>query len=483
MLKIISALIKNRRGKSMKQQIGVIGLAVMGKNLALNIESRGYHVAVYNRTAARTKNFLNEEASGKNFKATHSIEEFVQSLETPRKVIMMVQAGKPTDMTIDSLLPHLDEGDILVDGGNTLYTDTIRRNEYLDDKGIHFIGTGVSGGEEGALHGPSIMPGGQKEAYDLMEPILDAIAAKVDGESCSTYIGPSGAGHYVKMVHNGIEYGDMQLIAEAYFIMKHALWRSSQELHEVFKDWNTGELDSYLSEITADIFTKKDDETNLPMVDVILDKAGQKGTGKWTGINALDLGVPLPLITESVFARCISYLKEERKKASEILVGPQQAVLQENKKEWIETIRKALYMSKICSYAQGFAQMQTQSNEMGWNIDLGNVAMIWRGGCIIRAQFLQKIKDAYDRDANLKNLLLDEYFKGIVNEYQSALRDVVKLAVDFGIAIPAFQSAISYFDSYRTEKLSANLIQAQRDYFGAHTFERVDRDGTFHANW
>lgn len=467
----------------MKQQIGVIGLAVMGKNLALNIESRGYHVAVYNRTAARTKNFLNEEASGKNFKATHSIEEFVQSLETPRKVIMMVQAGKPTDMTIDSLLPHLDEGDILVDGGNTLYTDTIRRNEYLDDKGIHFIGTGVSGGEEGALHGPSIMPGGQKEAYDLMEPILDAIAAKVDGESCSTYIGPSGAGHYVKMVHNGIEYGDMQLIAEAYFIMKHALGLSSQELHEVFKDWNTGELDSYLIEITADIFTKKDDETNLPMVDVILDKAGQKGTGKWTGINALDLGVPLPLITESVFARCISYLKEERKKASEILVGPQQAVLQENKKEWIETIRKALYMSKICSYAQGFAQMQTQSNEMGWNIDLGNVAMIWRGGCIIRAQFLQKIKDAYDRDANLKNLLLDEYFKGIVNEYQSALRDVVKLAIDFGIAIPAFQSAISYFDSYRTEKLSANLIQAQRDYFGAHTFERVDRDGTFHANW
>jgi len=467
----------------MKQQIGVIGLAVMGKNLALNIESRGYHVAVYNRTAARTENFLNEEASGKNFKATHSIEEFVQSLETPRKVIMMVQAGKPTDMTIDSLLPHLDEGDILVDGGNTLYTDTIRRNEYLDDKGIHFMGTGVSGGEEGALHGPSIMPGGQKEAYDLMEPILNAIAAKVDGESCSTYIGPSGAGHYVKMVHNGIEYGDMQLIAEAYFIMKHALGLSSQELHEVFKDWDTGELDSYLIEITADIFTKKDDETNLPMVDVILDKAGQKGTGKWTGINALDLGVPLPLITESVFARCISYLKEERKKASEILVGPQQAVLQENKKEWIEIIRKALYMSKICSYAQGFAQMQTQSNEMGWNIDLGNVAMIWRGGCIIRAQFLQKIKDAYDRDANLKNLLLDEYFKGIVNEYQSALRDVVKLAVDFGIAIPAFQSAISYFDSYRTEKLSANLIQAQRDYFGAHTFERVDRDGTFHANW
>lgn len=467
----------------MTNQIGVIGLAVMGKNLALNIESRGYNVAVFNRTAAKTEDFMANEAKGKNFEPKYDMEALVQSLEKPRKIILMVQAGAPTDKTIESLLPHLDKGDILVDGGNTLYTDTIRRNEYLDEKGIHFIGAGVSGGEEGALKGPSIMPGGQKEAYDLMRPVLDAIAAKVDGDSCSTYIGPSGAGHYVKMVHNGIEYGDMQLIAEAYFILKHALGLTSDELHEVFKEWNTGELDSYLIEITADIFTKTDEETNQPMVDVILDKAGQKGTGKWTSINALELGVPLPLITESVFARCISFLKEERTKASKVLHGPDQSKVTEQKAEWVETVRKALYMSKICSYAQGFAQMQAQSKEQGWEIDLGNVAMIWRGGCIIRARFLQKIKDAYDRDENLANLLLDDYFKQIANEYQDALRDVAKLAIDHGIAIPAFQSAISYFDSYRSEKLSANLIQAQRDYFGAHTYERVDREGKFHTEW
>ncbi|HLR66674.1 MAG TPA: NADP-dependent phosphogluconate dehydrogenase [Virgibacillus sp.] len=467
----------------MTNQIGVIGLAVMGKNLALNIESRGYNVAVFNRTAAKTEDFMANEAKGKNFEDKYDMESLVQSLEKPRKIILMVQAGAPTDKTIESLLPHLDKGDILVDGGNTLYTDTIRRNEYLDEKGIHFIGAGVSGGEEGALKGPSIMPGGQKEAYDLMKPVLDAIAAKVDGDSCSTYIGPSGAGHYVKMVHNGIEYGDMQLIAEAYFILKHALGLTSDELHDVFKEWNTGELDSYLIEITADIFTKTDEETNQPMVDVILDKAGQKGTGKWTSINALELGVPLPLITESVFARCISFLKEERTKASKVLSGPDQPKVAEKKAEWIETVRKALYMSKICSYAQGFAQMQAQSKEEGWDIDLGNVAMIWRGGCIIRARFLQKIKDAYDRDENLANLLLDDYFKQIANEYQNALRDVAKLAIDHGIAIPAFQSAISYFDSYRSEKLSANLIQAQRDYFGAHTYERTDKIGVFHTNW
>lgn len=467
----------------MTNQIGVIGLAVMGKNLALNIESRGYNVAVFNRTAAKTEDFMANEANGKNFEATYDIEALVQSLERPRKIILMVQAGAPTDKTIDLLLPHLEKGDILVDGGNTLYTDTIRRNEYLDEKGIHFIGAGVSGGEEGALNGPSIMPGGQKEAYDLMQPVLDAISAKVNGDSCSTYIGPSGAGHYVKMVHNGIEYGDMQLIAEAYFILKHALGLTEEELHEVFKDWNQGELDSYLIEITADIFTKKDEETKQPMVDVILDKAGQKGTGKWTSINALELGVPLPLITESVFARCISFLKEERTKASTVLHGPDTPKVTEQKTAWIETVRKALYMSKICSYAQGFAQMQAQSKEQGWNIDLGNVAMIWRGGCIIRARFLQKIKDAYDRDENLANLLLDDYFKQIANEYQDALRDVAKLAIDHGIAIPAFQSAISYFDSYRSERLSANLIQAQRDYFGAHTYERVDREGKFHTEW
>lgn len=467
----------------MKTQIGVIGLAVMGKNLALNIESRGYHVAVYNRTASKTEDFMANEAKGKNFQDTYDIESFVQKIEKPRKIILMVQAGNPTDKTIEALLPHLSEGDILVDGGNTLYTDTIRRNEYLEEKNIHFIGTGVSGGEEGALKGPSIMPGGQKEAYDLIEPILDAISAKVDGDSCSTYIGPSGAGHYVKMVHNGIEYGDMQLIAESYFILKHALGLTSEELHEVFKEWNEGELDSYLVEITADIFTKQDDETNQPLLDVILDKAGQKGTGKWTSINALELGVPLPLITESVFARCISYLKEERTKASKVLYGPEQSEVKEQKAEWIETVRKALYMSKICSYAQGFAQMQAQSDEKGWDINLGNVAMIWRGGCIIRARFLQKIKDAYDRDKNLANLLLDDYFKNIVNEYQGALREVAKLAIDHGIAIPAFQSAIAYFDSYRSENLSANLIQAQRDYFGAHTYERKDKAGTFHTDW
>ena len=467
----------------MKTQIGVIGLAVMGKNLALNIESRGYHVAVYNRTASKTEDFMANEAKGKNFQDTYDIESFVQKIEKPRKIILMVQAGNPTDKTIEALLPHLSEGDILVDGGNTLYTDTIRRNEYLEEKNIHFIGTGVSGGEEGALKGPSIMPGGQKEAYDLIEPILDAISAKVDGDSCSTYIGPSGAGHYVKMVHNGIEYGDMQLIAESYFILKHALGLTSEELHEVFKEWNEGELDSYLVEITADIFTKQDDETNQPLLDVILDKAGQKGTGKWTSINALELGVPLPLITESVFARCISYLKEERTKASKVLHGPEQSEVKEQKAEWIETVRKALYMSKICSYAQGFAQMQAQSDEKGWDINLGNVAMIWRGGCIIRARFLQKIKDAYDRDKNLANLLLDDYFKNIVNEYQGALREVAKLAIDHGIAIPAFQSAIAYFDSYRSENLSANLIQAQRDYFGAHTYERKDKAGTFHTDW
>ena len=467
----------------MKCQIGVIGLAVMGKNLALNIESRGYKVAVYNRTAAKTESFMVNEAKGKTVEDTYDIGSLVQSLEKPRKIILMVQAGKPTDMTIDLLLPYLDKGDILVDGGNTLYTDTIRRNEYLEEKGIYFIGAGVSGGEEGALKGPSIMPGGQKEAYNLIKPVLNAISAKVNGHSCSTYIGPSGAGHYVKMVHNGIEYGDMQLIAEAYFILKYALGLSSEQLHDVFKEWNQGELDSYLIEITADIFNKTDEETKQPMVDVVLDKAGQKGTGKWTSINALELGVPLPLITESVFARCISFLKEERTKASKVLYGPNQPKIKKQKKSWIETVRKALYMSKICSYAQGFTQMQAQSKERDWNIDLGNVAMIWQGGCIIRARFLQKIKDAYDRDENLANLLLDNYFKQIANEYQDALRDVTRLAIDYGIAIPAFQSAISYFDSYRSEYLSANLIQAQRDYFGAHTYERVDKIGKFHTEW
>ncbi|MFC3039363.1 NADP-dependent phosphogluconate dehydrogenase [Virgibacillus xinjiangensis] len=466
-----------------KQQIGVIGLAVMGKNLAMNIESRGYSVAVFNRSYEKTEAFLDNEAKGKNFTGAKTIEEFVNSLEKPRKILLMVKAGPATDATIESLQPYLEEGDILIDGGNTLYEDTIRRNKKLDETGIHFIGTGVSGGEEGALNGPSIMPGGQKEAYDLVAPILEAISAKVEGDPCVTYIGPNGAGHFVKMVHNGIEYGDMQLISEAYYILKHVLGMDTDELHDVFTEWNKGELDSYLIEITSDIFTKKDEETGKPMVDVIMDKAGQKGTGKWTSKNALDLGVPLPLITESVFARFISSLKDERVKASKVLNGPKPEKFDGNREELIEAIRKALYMSKICSYAQGFAQMRAASQEYGWDLQYGDIAMIWRGGCIIRAHFLQKIKEAYDRDPDLANLLLDPYFKEIVEGYQSALREVVSVAIKNGIAVPTFASAIAYYDSYRSEDLPANLIQAQRDYFGAHTYERKDKEGVFHTNW
>lgn len=465
-----------------KQQIGVIGLAVMGKNLALNIESRGFSVSVYNRSSSKTEEFL-QEAKGKNVVGTYSIEEFVQSLETPRKILLMVKAGTATDATIQSLLPHLEKDDILIDGGNTYYKDTQRRNKELAESGIHFIGTGVSGGEEGALKGPSIMPGGQKEAHELVKPILEAISAKVDGEPCTTYIGPDGAGHYVKMVHNGIEYGDMQLISESYFILKQVLGLSADELHEVFAEWNKGELDSYLIEITADIFTKKDEETGKPLVDVILDKAGQKGTGKWTSQSALDLGVPLPIITESVFARFISAMKEERVKASGILSGPEVKPVTENKEELIEAVRKALFMSKICSYAQGFAQMKAASEEYNWNLKYGEIAMIFRGGCIIRAAFLQKIKEAYDREPELDNLLLDSYFKNIVESYQGALRQVISLAVAQGVPAPSFSSALAYYDSYRTAVLPANLIQAQRDYFGAHTYERTDKEGIFHTEW
>ena len=466
-----------------KQQIGMIGLAVMGKNLALNIESRGYSVAVFNRTVKRTEDFLENEAQDKNIIGTTSIEEFVESLEKPRKIFLMVQAGKATDATIESLLPLLDKNDILIDGGNALFEDTIRRNKELEKAGIHFIGTGVSGGEEGALTGPSIMPGGQREAYELVAPIFDAISAKVNGESCSTYIGPDGAGHYVKMVHNGIEYGDMQLIAEAYSILNNVLDLNAQQLHEIFAEWNKTELESYLIEITANIFTKMDEETGKPIVDVILDKAGQKGTGLWTSKNALDLGVPLPLITESVFARCISAMKEERVKASKLLKGPEKKEYSGDQEKLIEAIRQALYMSKICSYAQGFAQMRAQSEANNWNLSYGDIAMIWRGGCIIRAQFLQKIKEAYDKEPELKNLLLDSYFKEIVESYQSALREVVSVAVEHGIPVPSFASAIAYYDSYRTQDLPANLIQAQRDYFGAHTYERKDKEGIYHTNW
>ncbi|ENH96005.1 6-phosphogluconate dehydrogenase [Gracilibacillus halophilus YIM-C55.5] len=468
-----------------KQQFGVIGLAVMGKNLALNVESRGYSVSVFNRTYAKTEEFLNKEAKGKNFFGAETIEEFVESLEKPRKIMIMVKAGPATDATIATLKPLLDKGDIIIDGGNTFYQDTIRRNAELDESGIHFIGTGVSGGEEGALNGPSIMPGGQKEAYDKVAPIFEAISAKVEGDPCVTYIGPNGAGHYVKMVHNGIEYGDMQLICEAYFIMKHVLGLSTDELHEVFAEWNKGELDSYLIEITSDIFTKKDEETGKPMVDVILDTAGQKGTGKWTSQSALDLGVPLPVITESVFTRFISAMKEERVAASKVLQGPSAGdkPYEGDKDELIEAIRQALYMSKIVSYAQGFAQMRAASEENDWNLRYGNISMIFRGGCIIRAQFLQKIKEAYDRDPNLANLLLDPYFKGIVESYQTSLRKVLSIAMERGIPVPGFASALAYYDSYRTETLPANLLQAQRDYFGAHTYQRIDKEGVFHTEW
>ncbi|MBH9968384.1 NADP-dependent phosphogluconate dehydrogenase [Rossellomorea oryzaecorticis] len=465
-----------------KQEIGVIGLAVMGKNLAWNIESRGYSVSVYNRSREKTDEMVNE-STGKKVVPTYTIEEFVNSLEKPRKILLMVKAGKATDATIDQLKPFLEKGDILIDGGNTFFEDTRRRNQELSESGIHFIGTGVSGGEEGALTGPSIMPGGQKEAYDLVAPILEDIAAKVNGEACTTYIGPDGAGHYVKMVHNGIEYGDMQLIAESYFLMKNVLGLNAEELHEVFADWNKGELDSYLIEITADIFTKKDEETGKPMVDVILDKAGQKGTGKWTSQSALDLGVSLPIITESVFARFISAIKDERVKASKILNGPDTSEFKGDKEALIESIRKALYMSKIVSYAQGFAQMRSASDEYDWNLQYGDIAMIFRGGCIIRAQFLQKIKEAYDRESDLANLLLDPYFKEIVESYQYALREVISVAVQNGVPVPGFSAALAYYDSYRTETLPANLIQAQRDYFGAHTYQRVDKEGTFHTEW
>ncbi|MBS7578222.1 MULTISPECIES: NADP-dependent phosphogluconate dehydrogenase [unclassified Enterococcus] len=470
----------------MKQaNFGVVGMAVMGKNLALNIESRGYEVAIYNRTASKTEAVISEHPD-KNFIPSYTIEDFVSSIEKPRRIMLMVQAGKGTDATIQALLPHLDKGDILIDGGNTYFEDTIRRNKMLDESGINFIGTGVSGGEEGALKGPSIMPGGQKEAYDLVAPILEEISAKAqeDGAPCVAYIGPSGAGHYVKMVHNGIEYGDMQLIAESYDLLKNILGLSVDELAKVFDEWNQGELDSYLIDITADILTRKDDEgTGEAIVDVIKDAAGNKGTGKWTSQSALDLGVPLPLITESVFARFISAYKDERVIASKVLPKPEVAAFDGNREELIEKIRQALYFSKIMSYAQGFAQLRTASKEYDWHLPFAEIAKIWRAGCIIRARFLQKITDAYEKDADLANLLLDDYFIEITKKYQQAVREVVALAVQNGIPVPTFSSAIAYFDSYRSEKLPANLIQAQRDYFGAHTYQRLDKEGTYHYSW
>lgn len=467
-----------------KQDIGVIGLAVMGKNLALNIESRGYSVSVYNRSRGKTDEMV-AEAAGKKIHGTFSIEEFVDSLEKPRKIIIMVKAGKPVDDTIEQLKEYVSKGDIIIDAGNSFYEDTIRRSRQLEAEGYRFIGTGVSGGEEGALLGPAIMPGGEKEVYEMVEPIFTAISAKVNGDPCCTYIGKDGAGHYVKMVHNGIEYGDMQLICEAYSLLKNVLGMSAAELHEVFAQWNKGELDSYLIEITSDIFTKTDPETGVPMVDVILDKAGQKGTGKWTGKSSLDLGVATPVITEAVYARCLSAIKDERVKAAKILKGPSDTSFTGNREEFIESVRRALYASKICSYAQGFALMSAAAAEFGWELDYGRIAMIFRGGCIIRAQFLHKIKEAYDRDPMLPNLLLDPYFVEIIDKYQKDWRKVVSVAVTLGVTVQTISVALSYFDSYRSENLPANLLQAQRDYFGAHLYERIDkpRGEFFHTNW
>jgi 6-phosphogluconate dehydrogenase len=467
-----------------KQAIGVVGLAVMGRNLALNIESRGHAVSVYNRSREKTDELISEFPD-KKLVPGFTLEEFVDSLEKPRRILLRVKAGAATDDTIEQLKPLLEKGDVLIDGGNTHFTDTIRRNEELAKSGLHFIGTGVSGGEEGALKGPSIMPGGQREAYDLVAPILTEIAARApDGEPCVAYMGPDGAGHFVKMVHNGIEYGDMQLIAESYAVLKQVTGLSNQELADIYTEWNKGELDSYLIEITSKIFLKKDDETGKPLVDMILDRAAQKGTGKWTSQNALDLGVPLPLITESVFARVLSSLKEQRVAASRQLTGPSPKALTGGARdEFIESVRRALYLSKVISYAQGFAQLRAASEEYDWKLDFGTIASIFRAGCIIRARFLQKITEAYSRDGELANLLLDPYFKEIADKYQAALRDVVAGAVQAGVPVPTFSSAIAYYDGYRAERLPANLIQAQRDFFGAHTFERIDKKGSFHANW
>ena len=464
-----------------KQQIGVIGMAVMGRNLALNIESRGFSVSIYNRSRDKTEEVIAEH-SDKQLVPYYTIEEFVNSLEKPRRILIMVQAGKGTDAVIDELRPLLDKGDIIIDGGNAYFEDTIRRNKMLSNEGFNFIGAGVSGGEEGALKGPSIMPGGQKEAYELVAPILEKIAAKANGEPCVAYIGPDGAGHYVKMAHNGIEYGDMQLIAETYSVLKHVGGLTNDELSDVFSDWNKGELDSYLTEITADIFKYKDENGDY-LVDKILDAAGNKGTGKWTSQSALDLGEPLSLITESVFARYISAIKDQRVVASKVLKGPSKEEFRGDKQALIEKVRKALYMGKIISYAQGFAQLKAASEHYNWQLNYGEIAKIFRAGCIIRAQFLQKITDAYSENNNIDNLLLAPYFSKTVEAYQQSLRDVICLAVSQGIPVPTLSAAIAYYDSYRSEVLPANLIQAQRDYFGAHTYRRIDKDGVFHTEW
>ena len=469
-----------------KAQIGVVGLAVMGKNLALNIESRGFTVGVYNRHRNRTDEMMKDH-SDKKLIPSYTIKDFVDSLEKPRRILLMVKAGGPTDAVIDELLPLLDKGDVLIDGGNTNFHDTMERNAKLDKSGINFIGMGVSGGELGALHGPSLMPGGQKEAYDLVAPILTKIAAKAeDGKPCVAYIGPNGAGHYVKMVHNGIEYGDEELIDESYNVMRNVLGLSVDDMAKIFHEWDQGELDSFLINITADILTRKDDlgdDKNKPIVDMILDRGANKGTGKWSSMTALDGGAPQSVITEAVYARYISMMKDERVQASKELPVETEAISIDDKKEMIEKVRQALYFGKLMSYAQGFEQMRIDSERYDWNLKYGELAQIWRAGCIIRAQFLQNITDAFTKNPDLKNLLLDDYFKDIAKKYQKATRDVVTLAVKAGIPVPSLSAAISYYDSYRSEVLPANLLQAQRDYFGAHTYERTDRPGNFHYSW
>lgn len=468
-----------------EQDIGLIGLAVMGENLILNMESHGYSVAVYNRTVKKVDDFINGRAKGKNIKGYHTLEEFIQGLKKPRKVVLMVKAGKPVDEFIEHVIPLLDKGDIIIDGGNSHFPDTIRRTKYLEEKGLLYIGTGVSGGEEGALKGPSIMPGGSPAAWQHVDSIFKDIAAKVeDGSPCCEWVGSDGAGHFVKMVHNGIEYGDMQMIAEAYWIMKNALGMTTDEMQGVFTEWNKGELDSYLIEITSEIMGKKDDETGKPMLEVILDTAGQKGTGRWTSFEALNLGVPAPTVVEAVLARAMSAIKEERVAASKKLHGPQEQ-FSGDKKDFIEMIRQALFASKICSYAQGFQLMRVAAEEYQWDLKFGEIALMWRGGCIIRAQFLSKIKAAFDNNPKLENLLLDDYFKSVIESHQKAWRKVIATAVEMGIPVPAFSSALAYYDGYRSERVPANLLQAQRDYFGAHTYERVDkpRGQYFHTNW
>jgi 6-phosphogluconate dehydrogenase len=465
--------------------IGLIGLAVMGQNLVLNMNDHGYKVAVFNRTVSKVDDFVANEAKGTQVVGAHSLEEFAGLLKRPRRVMLMVKAGDTVDQMIDHVLPYLEAGDIVIDGGNSLFTDSNRRTKDLAAKGILFIGTGVSGGEEGARFGPSIMPGGNPAAWPHVKPIFQAIAAKVeDGTPCCDWVGEDGAGHYVKMVHNGIEYGDMQLICEAYDLLQRGLGLTADELAEVFTGWNKGELDSYLIEISSHIFAKKDDD-GQPLVDKILDTAGQKGTGKWTVFSSLDLGQPVTLIGESVFARCLSALKAERVEASKILEGPASTAAVGDREAFIEDVRRALYCSKIVSYAQGYMLLRAAAKENGWNLNMGGIALMWRGGCIIRSRFLGKIKEAFDKNAGLENLLLDSFFSGALNQYQASWRKALVHAVELGVPTPAFSTALAFFDGYRTGRLPANLLQAQRDYFGAHTYERIDkpRGEFFHTNW